>query len=65
MALNSATLKTELVTKLKAQGFKTDNEHAKTADMAQAIAEAVVEHILANAEVKVTSGSSAGDYGVS
>lgn len=63
MALNSTTLKNLIETKLTAAGF---NLTAGQADiMAQAVAEAVVEHITGAAQVVITVGSSAGTYPVS
>ncbi|EGR0992877.1 TPA: hypothetical protein NKV81_004482 [Vibrio parahaemolyticus] len=64
MALESSALEQLIVTKLNAAGFKTDGKHAHAKVMANAIAEAVVEHITGNAEVPVTGGSSAGTYKV-
>lgn len=54
MALSSESLKNRVVSKMEAAGFDTANEHSKAADMAQAIAEAVVEEIQANGVVSVT-----------
>ncbi len=62
MALNSATLKTLIDTKLTAAGFNLASGEADV--MSQAIAEAVVEHIQAAAQVVVPAGSSAGTYPV-
>ena len=53
MALSSTSLKNRVTAKLEAAGFSTTNEHSKVADMAQAIAEAVVEEIQAGAVVSV------------
>lgn len=64
MAMNAASLKTEITALLTASGFDVTNEHAKVADLAEAIASAVTTHIAANAEVVIDSGSSAGTYQV-
>ncbi|EMC2457142.1 hypothetical protein VB891_002267 [Vibrio cholerae] len=64
MALNAQTLENLITSKLQAAGFKTSGQHAQSAKMAKAIAEAVVEHITGAAEVPVTGGSSAGTYKV-
>jgi len=65
MALSDSSLKTKIVAELQAQGFDTGNEFAKTQQMAEAIAKAVVDEITSNAEVVVAGGSSAGSYQVS
>lgn len=64
MALTNASLKARIVSELQAQGFVTEGEHVFTAQLAQAIANAVVAEIQASAEVPVTGGSSAGTYKV-
>lgn len=65
MALSKSSLKSKLVSELQAQGFETQGKHAMAAKMAEAIANAVIDEITQNAEVAVTSGSSAGTYQVS
>ncbi|MCC3836457.1 hypothetical protein [Vibrio parahaemolyticus] len=65
MALSKASLKQKIVTELQAQGFVTSGTHARSAEMAEAIANAVVDEITQNAQVKVTGGSSSGTYNVS
>jgi len=64
MALDSSALQTLVESKLTAAGFDLTKAPA-TSLMAQAIAEAVVEHVTANAQVIVSGGSSAGTYSVS
>ncbi len=64
MALNPATLKGLIITELQAKGFATEGEHSKNADLAEAIAKAVVTHITTMAVVPVSGGSSAGNYQV-
>ena len=62
MALSKASLKARLISELQAQGFVTEGEHAMAGKMAEAIANAVVDEIQANAKANVTSGSSAGTW---
>jgi hypothetical protein len=62
MALSKSTLKDRIVTELQAQGFVTEGEHAMALKMAQAIANAIVDEIQANAKATVQSGSSAGSW---
>lgn len=64
MALSKTSLKTKIETELKAQGIVIDGEHAQASKFAIAIANAVVDEINQNAQVVVTSGSSAGSYKV-
>lgn len=54
MALSSVSLKNRVLSKMAAAGFDTENEHSKAEDMAQAIAEAVVEELQASGAVSVT-----------
>ncbi|CAH7013186.1 conserved hypothetical protein [Vibrio chagasii] len=65
MPLNKARLKILIEDEFKAQGIVITGEHAQASKIAIAVANAVVDEITANAEVKVTSGSSAGSYMVS
>ncbi|QIS00563.1 hypothetical protein [Vibrio diabolicus] len=65
MALTKPSLKQKLETELKAQGFVLEGEFAMAGKFAEAIANAVVDEITQNAQVEVTSGSSAGTYKVS
>ncbi|EKO3371275.1 hypothetical protein RDG65_001286 [Vibrio fluvialis] len=62
MALSKSSLKAKLISELQAQGFVTEGEHAMAGKMAEAIANAVVDEIQANAKANVTSGSSAGNW---
>lgn len=64
MPMNAGTLESLIVSKLEAAGFKTNGEHAFVSIMAKAVAEAVVEHVTADALVEVTGGSSSGSYKV-
>lgn len=65
MALNKDSLKSKIITELEAKGFVTKGEFAQVGNMAEAIANAVVDEMTQNAVVEVTSGSSAGSYKVS
>lgn len=65
MALSKSALKTKIETELQAQGIVITGEHARAANLAEAIANAVVDEITANAQVTVTGGSSSGTYSVS
>ncbi|TCT61938.1 hypothetical protein [Vibrio crassostreae] len=65
MAISKGSLKQKIETELKDKGFVLDGEFAMAGMMAEAIANAVVDEITQNAEVKVTGGSSAGTYKVS
>ncbi|WPC76576.1 hypothetical protein [Vibrio porteresiae] len=60
MALSQSSLKSKIVSELNAQGFVTEGDHAMAQKMAEAIANAVVDEIQANAKATVQSGSSAG-----
>ncbi|MDD2853866.1 MAG: hypothetical protein PHY09_18415 [Desulfuromonadaceae bacterium] len=62
MALSKGVLKATIITELHAQGFITVGEHAKAALLAEAIANAVVDHIHADAEVQTTSGAPDGEH---
>ena len=53
MALNAYQLEDLIVFKLNDAGFQTDGNDDQLAELAGAIAEAVVEHITARAEVHV------------
>ncbi len=64
MAMSKASLKEKLENELQAQGFVLTGEFAMAGKMAEAIANAVYDEITQNAEVPVTSGSSAGTYSV-
>ncbi|MBK1690982.1 hypothetical protein [Ectothiorhodospira mobilis] len=64
MALSASTLEGLILQELEANGIVTTGQYARTQELAEAIATAVVEHIQAAAEVPVTGGSSAGTYPV-
>lgn len=65
MALDSSKTTDKAVAKLKAAGFIVDGQYSKQREFVQAIVEAVIEDMKADAEVTVTSGSSEGTYQVS
>lgn len=64
MALSKAQLKSRIISEMQAQGATATGEHSWVNRMAEAIANAVVDEVQSNAEVPVTSGSSAGTYKV-
>ena len=64
MAISKVSLKQKIETELKAQGFMLDGQFAMAGMMAEAIANAVVDEITANAMVVVDKGCSAGSYKV-
>lgn len=63
MALNANTLKGLI--KSKVDAINDDNGGISNDAVLQALADAIVEHIKASADVIVTGGSSAGTYKVS
>ncbi len=65
MALDKGSLKAKIVKEMKGKGMVTEGEFAKAADLAEAIANAVVDEITANAMVVIGKGNSAGSYKVS
>lgn len=64
MALSKSQLKNRIVSEMEAQGATASGQHSWVNRMAEAIANAMVDEIQANAQVPVTDGSSAGTYGV-
>tara|TARA_R100000789_G_scaffold84894_1_gene80604 strand:+ start:535 stop:732 length:198 start_codon:yes stop_codon:yes gene_type:complete len=64
MALSKSQLKTRIINEMKAQGANETGPFSWVEKMAEAISNAVVDEIQANAQVPVTSGSSAGTYKV-
>ncbi|MDD9154962.1 hypothetical protein PVK64_01985 [Aliivibrio sp. S4TY2] len=65
MALSKDSLKSKIVKEMNGKGMVTEGEFAKAADLAEAIANAVIDEITSNAMVIVDKGSSAGAYKVS
>ena len=64
MALSKSGLKSKIEAEMVKGGIVIAGEHAQASVLAEAIANAVVDEITANAEVGVTGGSSAGKYKV-
>lgn len=64
MALSKSQLKSRIITEMEAQGATSTGPHSWVEKMAQALANAMVDEIQSNAQVPVTSGSSAGTYKV-
>lgn len=62
MALSKTSLKNRIITELQNQGFTTTGTHAKSDELATALANAIVDEIKANAIATVTSGSSTGNW---
>lgn len=65
MALSKGSLKEKIIKEMNDQGMVTEGHFAKAGNLAEAIANAVVDEIAANAVVSIKSGSSAGEYKVS
>ncbi|GEK12567.1 hypothetical protein GNP80_15005 [Aliivibrio fischeri] len=65
MPISNSSLKTKLIKEMNGKGMVTEGEFAKAADLAEAIANAVVDEITSNAQVVIDKGSSAGSYSVS
>lgn len=64
MALSKSSLKGRIITEFEAQGATATGQYSWVEKMAEAIANAVVDEVQQNAQVPVTSGSSAGTYQV-
>lgn len=64
MALSKTQLKNRIISEMQAQGATATGEHSWVTRLAEALANAVVDEIQANAEVPVTGGSSEGQYKV-
>ena len=62
MALSKSALKSKIEAEMVKGGIVIAGEHAQASVLAQAIANAVVDEVQANAEVNVIGGSSAGKY---
>lgn len=62
MALNAATLEGMIIAELNGLGIVTTGQHAKAQLMAKAVANAVVAHITAAAEVQTNSGAPDGEH---
>jgi len=64
MALNKGQLKSRIITEMEAQGATSTGEYSWVNKLAEAIANAVVDEIQANAKATVSAGSSAGNWPV-
>lgn len=62
MPISNSSLKAKIVKEMNGKGMVTDGEFAKSADLAEAIANAVVDEIITNGLVVIDKGSSAGSY---
>ena len=65
MALSKSALKSKIEAEMVKGGIVIAGEHAQASVLAQAIANAVVDEITANAEANVVGGSSAGKHKIS
>lgn len=64
MALNKGQLKNRIVAEMEAQGATSTGDYSWVNRLAEAIANAVVDEIQANAKATVSGGSSAGNWPV-
>jgi hypothetical protein len=64
MALSKSQLQQRIVSEMQAQGATASGRHSWVNAMAEAIANAVVDEIQANAEAQVSGGSSSGSHPV-
>jgi hypothetical protein len=64
MALSKGQLKGRIITEMEAQGATSTGEYSWVNRLAEAIANAVVDEIQANAKATVSGGSSAGNWPV-
>jgi hypothetical protein len=62
MALNAGTLATLI--KAGVDAIDIENGEVPNDDVLMAVAQAIVDHLTTDGEVIVTSGSSAGTYGI-
>lgn len=62
MPISNDSLKAKIVKGMNGKGMVTDGEFAKSADLAEAIANAIVDEITTNGLVVIDKGSSAGSY---
>jgi predicted transcriptional regulator len=62
MPISNGSLKAKIVKEMNGKGMVTEGEFAKAADLAEAIANAVVDEITTNGLVVIDKGSSAGSY---
>ncbi len=64
MALSKAGLKARIITEFEEPGAVSTGEHSWVPELAEALANAIVDEIQANAKANVTGGSSAGSYSI-
>ncbi|MGF1702971.1 hypothetical protein L4D09_22025 [Photobacterium makurazakiensis] len=64
MALSKSSLKQRIISELQTKGFVTEGEFAQAGNMAEAIANAVVDEITQNAKADVKGGSSEGQHSI-
>ncbi|KLV05085.1 hypothetical protein ABT56_12850 [Photobacterium aquae] len=64
MALSKTSLKQKIIKELQANGIVVDGDFAQAGNMAEAIANAIVDEFIENAKANVTSGCSAGEYSI-
>ncbi|MBL4830900.1 MAG: hypothetical protein JKY55_13580 [Aliivibrio sp.] len=64
MALSKTALKAKIITEMQKVDMVTEGQFAKAADLAEAIANAVVDEITENALVVVDKGSSTGEFSI-
>jgi hypothetical protein len=64
MGLSASKITSAAMRTLESKGFVTGGEHSKQSIMVEAIVEALIDGIKADAQVVVTGGSSAGSYKV-
>lgn len=62
MPISNGSLKAKIVKEMNGKGMVTEGEFAKAADLAEAIANAIVDEITTNGLVVIDKGSSAGSY---
>lgn len=62
MPISNDALKAKIVKEMNGKGMVTEGEFAKAADLAEAIANAIVDEITTNGLVVIDKGSSAGSY---
>jgi hypothetical protein len=64
MALSKNSLKTRIIEEMTNQGANPIGEHSWIERLAEALASAVIDEIQQHAQVRVSSGSSAGTYSI-
>ena len=64
MALSKSELKARIIAEMETLGAQASGAHSWVSRMAEALANAVIDEVQANAQVEVTGGSSSGIYTV-